>query len=418
MYAYQVATTDKFEWSSDSNEALDRDLTFPLNSYATITAVELQFPVGETYKFELQFFVDNDRQQRSGIRGEPFLGLESTDVAGWQSFDVSAELGDQYATMVNIVIKGTGSGAAGWSMLDARIIGTPIDNPSNVYYVGSTFIENWYSDRYPDFVTEGKSDQKAIMSAICAVKKASFDGVDCVGEDPDATGEVRLPLGDFLVDDNIFMKSGGVSSQCQYTDDDAPYTTDILLDAGAAGNTDVDAIIVMDGISDAVIDNLWIRGLYDPDTSNAVDAVPGLGSTCLSVTDSQNITCRDVEIRYCDGDAMVVRDSTIVNIDAGRFDDEFLPWTIGVSRGTGLLVENSEDIWVRRHTMYDNGVAGIHIIASNNFTFEATITSEDDESFPEGEGNVGSLDGQQPIEVIVESSSLVTFQDMKVTSKN
>lgn len=64
--------------------------------------------------------------------------------------------------------------------------------------------------------------------------------------------------------------------------------------------------------------------------------------------------------------------------------------------------------------MYDNGVAGIHISGSNNFTFEATIGS----SYPEGEGLVGSIDGQQPIEVIVESSSLVTFQDMKISSDN
>lgn len=64
--------------------------------------------------------------------------------------------------------------------------------------------------------------------------------------------------------------------------------------------------------------------------------------------------------------------------------------------------------------MWDNGVAGIQISGSNNFTFEATIGDEN----AEGEGYVGSLDGQQPIEVVVDSSSLVTFQDMKVTSGN
>lgn len=58
-------------------------------------------------------------------------------------------------------------------------------------------------------------------------------------------------------------------------------------------------------------------------------------------------------------------------------------------------------------------MAGIHLLGSSNFTFEATIDSRS-----EGEGNVGSLDGRQPVEVIVESSSLVTFQDMKVTSDN
>lgn len=64
--------------------------------------------------------------------------------------------------------------------------------------------------------------------------------------------------------------------------------------------------------------------------------------------------------------------------------------------------------------IYDNGVAGIHIVGSNNFTFEATVDSEGDE----GEGNVGSLDGQQPIEIIIESSSLLKFEDMRVQSLN
>lgn len=64
--------------------------------------------------------------------------------------------------------------------------------------------------------------------------------------------------------------------------------------------------------------------------------------------------------------------------------------------------------------MYDNGVAGIHITDSNNFIFEATIG----DGHTEGEGRVGSIDGQQPIEIIVESSTLVTFQDMKVLSTN
>lgn len=63
---------------------------------------------------------------------------------------------------------------------------------------------------------------------------------------------------------------------------------------------------------------------------------------------------------------------------------------------------------------YDNAVAGIHIVGSNNFTFEATIASD---SFV-GSGRVGTLDGQQPIEVVIETSSLVHFQDMAVFSAN
>lgn len=41
-------------------------------------------------------------------------------------------------------------------------------------------------------MAEGTGDQKAIMGAICAVKKAYFDGVGCVSGDDAATGTVRL----------------------------------------------------------------------------------------------------------------------------------------------------------------------------------------------------------------------------------
>lgn len=59
------------------------------------------------------------------------------------------------------------------------------------HQVGSTATDNWaLIDQYPDFIAEGSSDQKTIMEAICTVKKATFDGVNCVGGDPDASGEV------------------------------------------------------------------------------------------------------------------------------------------------------------------------------------------------------------------------------------
>lgn len=37
----------------------------------------------------------------------------------------------------------------------------------------------------------------------------------------------------------------------RYSIDDSPYTTDIQLEEGAAGKTDIDAMVVMDGISGA-----------------------------------------------------------------------------------------------------------------------------------------------------------------------
>lgn len=49
-------TTDSFEWTSDSEEAWDDTLTFSLSTYSALTAVELQFPVGETYLFDLELY--------------------------------------------------------------------------------------------------------------------------------------------------------------------------------------------------------------------------------------------------------------------------------------------------------------------------------------------------------------------------
>ena len=35
----------------------------------------------------------------------------------------------------------------------------------------------------------------------------------------------------------------------------------------------------------------------------------------------QNITLSNAELRYCDGDAMVVRNSNMINIDAGEYEE-------------------------------------------------------------------------------------------------
>ena len=96
----------------------------------------------------------------------------------------------------------------GWSCrwilgCSAQTEDTTHDNPvlSSPLYrtpskVGSTRIEYWGGDPYPDFVAEGTGDQHAINAAICAVKKATYDGVDCVGGDDAATGTVNsIPCG-------------------------------------------------------------------------------------------------------------------------------------------------------------------------------------------------------------------------------
>lgn len=60
--------------------------------------------------------------------------LESEDVAGWQSFDLTSHA-TELVTGITIVVKGRGSGAPGFAMLDANIMGTHTDNPTDTVYV-------------------------------------------------------------------------------------------------------------------------------------------------------------------------------------------------------------------------------------------------------------------------------------------
>lgn len=56
-------------------------------------------------------------------------------MAGWQSFDIAGEA--VTATVVEIIMKGTGSAAPGFKLLDARVIGDVVDNPTDTFYVSS-----------------------------------------------------------------------------------------------------------------------------------------------------------------------------------------------------------------------------------------------------------------------------------------
>ncbi|CAM9842773.1 unnamed protein product, partial [Ectocarpus sp. 8 AP-2014] len=127
------------------------------------------------WNFELSLF------NRIGGTDEPYATLtelESTGTAEYQSIDLT-EFAGQYVTSIAVHVEG--SGESEFPLIDARILGTKIDNPTDTFYVGSTFIPEWYGHGDPDFVGQGTGDQNAINAAICAVKKGAYDGVDCVG---------------------------------------------------------------------------------------------------------------------------------------------------------------------------------------------------------------------------------------------
>ncbi|CAM9472979.1 unnamed protein product, partial [Sphacelaria rigidula] len=89
---------------SESADTLGEDIFFSFAFFAEITAVELQFPVGDTYMFDVQLVIEGEDATVE------ISGFESADVTGWQNFDVSQSRSTgQIVTDVRIVMQGTGS---------------------------------------------------------------------------------------------------------------------------------------------------------------------------------------------------------------------------------------------------------------------------------------------------------------------
>eukprot|EP00903_Cladosiphon_okamuranus_P010016 g9498.t1 len=124
-------TFDAFMWRSDSPEATGGVLRYKLSTYAMVDALEITFRTGDTYEFDVEL---------------------NSDAADFPSEE-------RFATVT--------VGAGG------------------VHAAGR--LEN---QMYPVFVATGTGDQRAIMGSICAAKKTSLDGVDCVDDgDETVTGK-------------------------------------------------------------------------------------------------------------------------------------------------------------------------------------------------------------------------------------
>lgn len=94
--------------------------------------------------------------------------LESSDIAEWQSFDLTGYT-DQTVTSIGIEIKGTGSGAPGFALLDANILGTQIDNPTDTVYVSVKWAKVDFSAQINRITTpeakKGQANRNALVPA-------------------------------------------------------------------------------------------------------------------------------------------------------------------------------------------------------------------------------------------------------------
>lgn len=73
----QDPTTGGFEFFADSDEAIDRSIDFELAQYALVSAVEMKFPAGDTYKFDLEL---NDDKAKGEILKTVVVRMKCLDV--------------------------------------------------------------------------------------------------------------------------------------------------------------------------------------------------------------------------------------------------------------------------------------------------------------------------------------------------
>ena len=70
-----------FAWTSDSDEAIGETLSFGLVNLYTLTEAQFQFPVGDTYQFDLEIFSSLDGT------GEPYVTIP-VSIGAWCSTSV------------------------------------------------------------------------------------------------------------------------------------------------------------------------------------------------------------------------------------------------------------------------------------------------------------------------------------------
>lgn len=94
--------------------------------------------------------------------------------------------------------------------------------------------------------------------------------------------KINVYFGDVFFDGPVFIKSG-VTLSGKYSDD-LGWTSFILYEGPNNGNTDEDALIVIDGVTGAQVDHIYFQQKSMP----AGDVVPGtLGNICMDVRNSK-----------------------------------------------------------------------------------------------------------------------------------
>ncbi|CAM9500688.1 unnamed protein product [Scytosiphon promiscuus] len=245
----------------------------------TMTAVRMRFPADRQFVFSIVYSLGADFGWEDATEEFTSAGGEKQ----WETFTLSSPVEMDYSFEIVAISGPSFDNVPDYPTLrvvDFQVVGELIETPGLINVV-STTLEEWWVQ--PDYIGDGVSEQHVINAAICEGKGATYDGVDCVGELNDAEITINLQYGEYYVDGPIFVKSGVTLDGHWYDDSE---WCELVLYGDDDGVTGEEAIIVLDGVTGARLENLAFRRKVEP----TGDIVPGtLGNLLVDIRNSEDI---------------------------------------------------------------------------------------------------------------------------------
>eukprot|EP00904_Undaria_pinnatifida_P008263 jgi/Undpi1/4567/HiC_scaffold_18.g07921.m1 len=384
----EVPTRFKFDLPSKDDSI---ELEMP---DSTVTAVRMRFPANREFEFQISYTQDTVDGREDLV--ETFTSA-GTDNA-WETFTLSVVAYDVDEIEIIAVSGPTFANHPNYPALrvvDLQIVGERFFLGAGYFTMATTTMTEW-PGVVPDITGDGVSEQQEIMTAICETKGGTFDGTDCVGELDDSIVHITLIEGDYFIDGPIFMKSG-VTLDGQWQDDFPSWTYFVFYEGENSAITGEDAVIVMDGVTDAEIEYVYSRRRVEA----TGDIVPGtVGNLWMDVRNSKDLRFREVTPGGArTGGATFVNSSDIT---------AFIFW--GADYETGNYME-----FTRVDNFYVKGfpdMAGLLLDTCNNFVWEGW----DEFEVPDPKLSPPSGGDQTANVVITGNSSGIVFQNTEIGS--
>ncbi|CAM9212730.1 unnamed protein product, partial [Laminaria digitata] len=320
---------------------------------STVSALRMRFPAGRGFVFEISYGT------RTSSEGFHDVIERFTSAGGeneWETFTLSEPAAIDNSFELIAISGPTFDNKPDYPALrvvDFQVVGERFDNGPGFFNMVTTTMPEW--GLIADIIGDGVSEQEEIMTAICETKGATFDGTDCVGELDDTIVHIKLRKGDYFLDGPVFVKSG-VTLDGEYSDDAPNWSTFVLYEGANNRNTAEDAVVVIDGVTDA---EAITTAAFERKEEGTGDIVPGtLGNLCVDVRDSQDLRFAEIVPGGCRSGAAHFTDTTNITT--------FIFWDATFETGNYMELTRVDDFYIKGFP----DMGGLLMDTCNNIVWE------------------------------------------------